>query len=398
MFMAKTKSFVMTEPEPPKEKEPELSPAEKAEVQIQDDDLQEILDTCDTLDLKGGHVKMFLRRRGETESAYVGKMSIEAFRNDGLDTLAAGPGGGDYTFKFCDSNGQFVKGRSLAIDPRFKGNLGVEKSVVVAPPDDDRLIKALEKMKPAAPADNGAANMMPLIITLITESNKTIAMLMSENQKSTNAILAGLINAIGEKKGTDPALLELIKQRTDKTPMAEALETVIALRELTDSVGGKDKEDTLEKFMKYAGPPLLGLLARGQPQMQMLQPAAPQAQPHSQANVQAAVAETPPPTSAAAATSAPTPEPKLTPFVPLLLTAARKGTPPDAYYDVICDNITDEQFDKLVEELETPTWFESLFGTAMEVVAQKPWFEKLRAVFLTDEVFEGDKESEKAKE
>ena len=390
MAKRQNKSFVTPPPEGAELPNPaelhELTAAEVAEIREEQDDVDEIYQTCESLDLRGGHVKMFLRRTGETDQSYVGKMAIDTFRMDGLDTLAAGPGGGDYLFKFCDSNGKIVKQRSLRIDPRFKGSLGNEPAAPAKPDAEDRIATLVEKLKPA-PADQ---NMMPLMITLITESQKTMVTLMAENQKSTNTILTGLMAAISQsaaKPATDPLLLEMIRQKTDKTPLLETIEAMVALRSLQEGEA-PEREDMVEKLIKTMGPTLLNILAqRSQPQPM---PATVAVEPPRAIAAEPAAASGAAGVNGATATP-PGPEPKLTAFIPMLLNAARKGTPPDAYYEVICDNISDEQLDKLVEELDMPTWFESLFGTHPEVLAQKAWLEKLRAVFL-----EADKIEEEA--
>jgi len=382
------KSFVTPPPEELEvqnpEELPELTAAEVAEAQEEQDDVDEIYETCESLDLKGGHVKMFLRRPGETEQSYVGKMPIDTFRMDGLDTLAAGPGGGDYLFKFCDSNGKIVKQRSLRIDSRFKGNLGAVEAPAPAKPDaEDRIVQLVEKLKPA-PADQ---NMMPLMITLITESQKTMVTLMAENQKSTNTILTGLMAAISQsaaKPATDPLLLEMIRTKTDKTPLLETIEAMVALRSLQEGEA-PSKPDMVEKLITTMGPTLINILARQQQQSQPMPSTVAVEAPRAIAS------EAPAASGAAGANGAPGPEPKLATFIPMLLNAARKGTPPAAYYEVICDNIPEDQLDKLIDELETPGWFESLFGTHPEVLAQKAWLEKLRQVFL-----DADAEGEEA--
>lgn len=383
--MSKKKSFT-TAPDGEgdyagEEKSPPPTFAEQAEQGIVDDDLQTILDTCDSVGLTGGHVKMFLRRKGETEGAYVGKMSIETFRADGLDTLAAGPGGGDYTFKFCDSNGQFVKQRSMSIDPRFKGNLGNEPVAAAKPDAEDRFEKLVEKLKPA-PQDT---NMMQMFLAMITSANqnaleaqKTMVTMMVEGQKSSNAILAAMMASMN-KPATDPVLLEMIRQKTDKTPLVETIEAMVALKSLQDEGGGDRKSEMLEKAITAFGPALMAMMSK-QP---MMLPTQPQQLPEQTARVvPGPVAQN---SSTLESEATKSTKPKLGEFIPMLLNAARKQTPPAVYYEVICDTISTEQLDELCVELERDTWFETLFGSHGEVTAQRQWFEKLREAFLVDD-------------
>ncbi len=369
---------------PDADQEPEqlpLSPAELAELAEDNDNLQEILDTCEALDLRGGHVKMFLRRKGDTEGNYVGKMSVEAFRKDGLDTLAAGPGGGEYVFKFCDSDGRFVKQRSLGIDPRFKGNLGEPPPASLPPPPVD-FDKLAEKLKPA-PVDNTGTTQ--IIVAMIDANQKTLTSMMTAIAAMNNRPPPEPAKpAPSAAESIMPVLLEMIRQKTDKTPLVETIEAMAALQSMQDGGGGKD--DMIEKLVKNLGPPLLALMAARQappPPVMTVEP------PPRLADT--AGASTGAPAAGPATPPPPLPnEPKLAPFIPMLLNAARKGTPPAAYYEVIADNITDQQLDELIVELEKDSWFDSLFGSHTEVMAQKDWFEKLRAVFLADDVFVDD--------
>jgi hypothetical protein len=371
--MAKRKPFV-TEPEPEPELEQAALPAEEQAEQFVDDGVQKIFELLRTLNLSGGRVRIFLKRPNVLKSGYVGDMTIEQFEDDGLETLKRMYGGGDYSLQFCDGeSGKIVAQRGFTIDPRFRGEIDVELKASDKPADD-RLATAIAAIRPAE--QKQPENMMPLLITLITESNKTIASMMSANQAATNTILTGLMQAITSaqtKPGTDPVLLELIRQKTDKTPISETIEAFATLRDLTANGEPKEKEDMIEKVVKVFGPALASFFARqGMPVVPHMQLAPSPQQPQPQA--------APPPAANGAAVE----EPKLAQFTGLLLNAANRGTPAENYYDVIVDNITDDQFDTLITELKKPDWLENLFGNIPPVIAQKAWFEKLRAAFLED--------------
>jgi hypothetical protein len=370
----KNKSFVTP---PPEEEAQQEATLEQEPAEYIDNSVQKIYDLLQSLDISGGKCRIYLKRQTQIRPAYIGEMSIETFRDDGLETLKRTYGGGDYTFQFVDSTGQYLKAASLTIDPRFKGEMDAPPKEAAPPPDEDRLEKIVEKLKPAPDG-----NMMPLMITLITESQKTMVALMAENQKATNTILTGLMATISQasnKPATDPLLLEMIRQKTDKTPLLETIEAMVALRSLQEGEQAP-KPDMVEKLITTMGPTLMNILARQQQQ----QPPPPPTVTIEQ--TRAIGAEAPAASGAGQAApgvnGAPGAEPKLKDFIPMLLNAARKGTPPAAYYEVICDNIPDDQLEKLIVELETPGWFESLFGSHPEVVAQKAWLEKLRLVFL----------------
>ncbi len=369
--MGKRKSFVL---EPEQEAAEELPPPaeEQAEV-FADDSVNKIFSVLATMNLSGGKVGIHLKRPNALKVSYEGYMTIEQFKEDGLETLKNTYGGGDYTLQFQDSNGKFVTSQNISIDPRFKGSV----EPTAAPPeklDEDRIVTAIEKNRPA---DNQGAGMMPLMITMFVESNKTLAAMLTANQQANSTLLSGMMSALTAaqtKPATDPVLLEFIRQKSDKTPISETIEAFATLRDLTSNGEPKEKEDMIEKFVKLVGPSLVGFFTRqGMPMM----PPPPQLDAGQQAPQQQA----PPPPATGAA---PDDGPKLVQFTGMLLNAARRGTPAENYYDVIVDNITDDQFDLLITELKKENWLETLFGNFPEVLAQKAWFEKLRAAFLED--------------
>lgn len=391
--MGKTKLKII---KPEDEAEQQEEPAED----YIDDSVQKIFELLKGLNISGGKCRIYLKRPNQMKAGYLGEMSVETFQEDGLETLKMKYGGGDYTFQFADSSGQFLKQAGLTIDPRFKGEIDAEKPP--APPDEERIEKIVEKLKPPA-QDTSLMQMMMTMVSAAQQaaaaSQASMITVMVEGQKSMAALMTA-IAAAGEKKGTDPALLELIKQKTDKTPLTETIEAMTMLAEMQNGGAGKEKEDMVEKFIKLAGPTLVNFLTTRMAMPPLPPPQMLTAQEMATATGAAQGGGPPPPPTAVSAAPAPGPngpEPKLAFFIPMLLNAARKGTEPAAYYEVICDNISDEQLDKLTEELETPGWFESLFGTHEQVVAQKAWLEKLRLVFLEEPEAEAPAKQEAAK-
>jgi len=352
------------------------APAEVQSEQYIDEGIQKVFRVLKGLNLSGGKVGIFLKRSNTLKSGYVGEMPLEQFQMDGFETLKRLYGGGEYNLQFKDGQGVIVTQAPLTIDPRFKGEIDAEKATPEKPDTEDRLEKLVEKLKPA-PTDN---SMTQILVAMIDANSKTLTAMMSA--------IAAMNNRPAPPPPppppqTDaivlPVLLEMIRAKTDKTPLVETIEAMAVLKSMQE--GEAPRDDMVEKLIKTMGPTLLQILARQAPQ--------PQPMPATVAveQTRAAIAGEAPAASGAAGANgagpgAPGQEPKLATFIPMLLNAARKGTPPAAYYEVICDNIPDDQFDKLIGELETPGWFESLFGTHPEVIAQRPWLEKLRLVFL----------------
>lgn len=379
----------------------EIQAGEEQEEQYLDASVQKVFELLKGLNISGGGCRCYLKRPGSIKAGYIGEMTVEQFMQDGLETLKSKFGGGDYTFQFTDSSGQFLKQASLFVDPSFKG---IEPPAPAVPgeKDEERIDKIVERLKPP-PQDTSLLQIMMTMVTTAQQATQAtqqnMMLMMAENQKSMVGLMTA-IAAAGEKKGTDPALLELIKQKTDKTPLTETIEAMTMLAEMQNGGGGKEKEDMVEKFIKLAGPTLVNFLTTRMAMPPLPPPQMLTAQELATATGAAQGGGPPPPptaVSAAPASESNGPGPKLSFFIPMLLNAARKGTEPAAYYEVICDNISEDQLDKLVDELETPGWFESLFGTHEQVVAQKAWLEKLRLVFLEEPEAEATEKQEAGK-
>lgn len=364
--MAK-KQFV-TAPEPVEETQPE--PAEEQVEVFADDSVQKIFSVLSTMNLSGGKVGIHLKRPNALKTTYEGYMTIEQFKEDGLETLKTTYGGGDYTLQFQDSNGKFVTSQNISIDPRFKGSIETPPAVNPSGGDklgDDRLATALDKLRPAQPDNNG---MSQILVAMIDANQKTLTAMMTAIAAQNKPAPPPPV-----QEPVLPILLELIRQKTDKTPISETIEAFATLRDLTSNGEPKEKEDMIEKFVKLVGPPLVSFFTRqGMP---MMPPPAQLASGHGPQHQQAAP-------SPATNGAAPPSEPKLAQFTGLLLNAARRGTPAENYFDVVVDNITEVEFDTLVTELKKPDWLETLFGNHPDVIAQKGWFEKLRTTFLEE--------------
>jgi hypothetical protein len=367
------------------------APAEVQSEQYIDEGIQKVFRVLKGLNLSGGKVGIFLKRSNTLKAGYVGEMPLEQFQMDGFETLKRLYGGGDYMLQFKDGQGVIVTQAPLMIDPRFKGEIDApERQLAPEKPDtEDRLAQLVEKLKPAAQDNN---SMTQILVAMIDSNQKTLTAMMSAIATMNSR------PAPPPPPPTDaivlPVLLEMIRAKTDKTPLVETIEAMAVLKSMQE--GAEPRDDMVEKLIKTMGPTLLNILARQQQQ--------PQPMPATVAveATRAIAGEAPAASGAAGANGATAPapgqEPKLTAFIPMLLNAARKGTPPAAYYEVICDNVPDDQLDKLIEELLTPGWFESLFGTHPDVIAQKPWLEKLRAVFLdADEAEEAAAAGKEAK-
>jgi hypothetical protein len=326
---------------------------------------------------KGGKIRV--ERKGPLDSNYqwVHTMAAEDWAKAGTDGMLEyfrnNFGGGDYRAMTHRANGKTYKQFTFSIDRRYKGALDEDQiramqdnkrgnTTVITPPAADSL-KSSDMIKIMEMASDKSDKMMALVMTM-----------MAKSQETTATMMAAMITAMGNKQaqapvvtpGLDPVIAELLKQKVNASPMTEVLETMRALKELQEPTSQETKEDTMfDKVMKAAGAFIPALSGMAQ---QAIAPAAPQQQlPQGQPGVLGALPH------------------ELQLGINQLLRAARRGSDPVLYADLIIDQLTEnpQHFQLLRAILTDPAWKAKLFGDEQKVADIAPWLEELRSLILT---------------
>lgn len=319
---------------------------------------------------KGGKIR--IERKGPTDSSYawISTIPVEDWVKTGSDGMMEyfknNFGGGEYRCMSHRADGRTYKGFTFSIDRRFKGALDEDQiramqdnkrgSSVIIPPAPQDGFKPADMLKLMEMSNNKSDQMMALVMTM-----------MSKSQESTVAMMTAMFTAMGNRQqatapsGLDPVIAEILKQKVDRSPMTEVLETMRALKELQEPVNPEPKEDDmLSKIMKMAGTVL--------PALTGLQP------PPQLVNGQ-------PPQSSGVVNALPM---AIQLGIGQLLKAARKGADPVLYADLIIDQLDDPQhFATLKAILTDPTWKAKLFGDERTVADISPWLEELRKLILS---------------
>lgn len=303
-------------------------------------------------------------------------------------------GGGDYKCQTFRANGQMYKPFEFSIDHRFRGKL-----------DDDEIRKLsgepsskreengtlmMELFRTLRQKDEGGlkmGDMMSLVEKATGRSEQTMMLMMTMMTKSMEvaqsnmaSMMTVLATALSGNKGQDNSalLLELIKQKQERTPLNETLELVKQVKDIFDT--GKDDEpedDVFAKIGRIVGPALKGLTQGQTP--------APAEGGNGQAQIAAAS------------------QPKLGGLYAVLplhfrmmfdaaFRAAVKNSDPALYAELIYDQIDERGLAILREHLTPDDWCAKLFGDENAVANIRPWLDELRNLLLTDESTPGNAE------
>lgn len=345
---------------------------------------------------KGGKIRV--KRKGKLDQTfqYVATIKADDWDSEGsVEWCKKMFGGGDYECQTFRANGQMYKPFTFSIDYRYKGELDEDaiKKLAEAPAKDgETMTKMLEFM-----GNRNDGMKMTDMVAIMQDSSKTqmqtMMMMMTMQQKSSEqsalmqmqmmtAMMSALTSAMAGKPatgGTDALLLELIKQKQERSPMSETLEMMAQIKDLFDKPPKEEKEeDMFSKIVKIGAPLLSGLVGGGfqppaaAPRPQVTappagQPVEPEQQPEQ------------PPRLGGLYATLPMGQRM---FFDSMLGAATRDAEPAVYADLIIDQTPPDQLPALKEILTGPDWCAKLFGDERHVASIRPWLEELRQMIL----------------
>lgn len=332
------------------------------------DDISKLQSLLKELDMSGGVARIFRQRPGQADYPYLSEMPIDAFSLENLKRIF---GGGKYLVRFAAKGGRYVRSIRFAIDNCFKG----EMDTVNTPPtpaatqqtnDNSALLAFMMQQQQSQQQQQQA--MMTLMITMMTESQRSMAGVMSAALGGKQAPSEPASKFIEVMM---PMLTESMKPRGGLTELAE---TVKLTKELIGPPQEKEeKDDMLERLMTVGAPLLGAFMNRGQ---------APQPQPQPRPVAPAAPAALPPTQEQLAQAKAQDLLNKLRFVTPILVRAAKKGAYIDSYLDILDDSLDDEGYEMLTFMLQRDDWVTTLFNDNPEVIANRKWFDDLREAIL----------------
>ena len=358
---------------------------EEKDILVQEKDI-ELIDKIILSDdmQKGGIIR--IERRGPLEQnwSFVCKLPAEQWgdTNDRIEWCKNMFGGGEYNCRTFRANGQMYKSFAFAIDPRYQGKLDKDEIQRLNDRTDkgDGLTKILESMAPKPGDGLRVSDMLNMMDRQNNKGEQAMAMMMTMMVKSMEVSAQqnmGMMTALatmfaGKSNGSDnqAILLELIKQKQERTPMTETLEMMKSVKEIFGD-GNKDeeKDDMWSKIGRIAGPVLTGIMAGGQPK------AGPTPTP-------TAGQPAPPPRQIPAGMVYQLP-PQYQVMLKLGLSAAERGSDPALYYDLLVDNMGDDGIKMLQQALTGDDWCAKMFGDEAQVAHIRPWLDELRSLIIT---------------
>jgi len=249
---------------------------------------------------------------------------------------------------------------------------------------------------------NGSNQTMSMMMTMMdratAQQNSQMMMMMNmmnETSKQNIAMMGGMFTALSAAMGKPapdpsasmmPLLIEMVKSSAN-TKGGDIQQVISAVRDLSALAKGEpapkeEKEDDMfDKVLKYGGPIVTALLTKTPLQMPgavASQPIPPGGPIIDMNNPQ--VAQVP---SSAPSTPAQTEMlQKVNLYMEVLIGAAEKRSDPATYAELVSDMLTDEHFNVLIAELNSPDWFAKLASGNPRIIAQQAWFTGLRQELL----------------
>lgn len=363
---------------------------ERARRTMRDMNLEEIdREKIDKIILQGGFQnggKIRMERRGPLDQEYYYLCTISADQwgntEDRLERTKKMFGGGEYLCRAFRKDGKTMGSFEFKIDPRFKGQLDEqqirEKSGLTERNVDD----LISRLTPAAPQGIAAGELLAIMDKASSKSEGTMTMMMTMMMKSMEiaaqqnaAMFTAMAGIFGGKQtqNSEAVLIELIKNSTQRTPVAETIQMMKELNNLSrddDDFPPEKEESDLMKILKYAGPVLAGLMQGG---------AGGRTPPG--ATVSAPLPPLPNlPNAAAMQTDG------LAAILPLLMGklihAAERNSDAGLYADLILDQLSDDQVATLCGLLTPADWCAKIGLDERMVAHVRPWLEELRRLIL----------------
>lgn len=365
--------------------EPETTETIQESVEVQE--LKKIEEVLSAAEVSGGTVRLERKGPSDLKWQFIGKIKVEDFSQDHIRSVY---GGGDYRAQTFRSNGSFYKRFEFTIDYRFKGSM----DFVPALPDGTKP-DALAAQIAAQSGQSTKALMDVMAQSQQQNQNNMMLMMniMQENSKTTIAMMGGMFqalsSALAKPQGDQssqwlPLMIEMVKSNAGKPATGgggtDIKDMIAAVRDLQALAKGEkppeeEKEDMLDKVLKYGGPIVTALLTRTPLQMPGAVP--PPSGP---------IIDTQPPEPKVIPPTTPRSAPaadkalmeKINTYMELLISGAERNGDPGAYASMIGDMLSDEHFATLLGELEAPDWFEKIAGGNPRIMNQREWFTNLR--------------------
>lgn len=330
------------------------------------DDISKLQSLLKELDMSGGVARIFRQRPGQADYPYLSEMPIDAFSLENLKRIF---GGGKYLVRFAAKGGRYVRSIRFAIDNCFKGEMDTVPAAAapVQQQNDNSALLAF-MMQQQQNQQQSQQAMMTLMITMMTESQKSMAGVMA-------AALGGKSPSEPSSKFIEVMMPMLTESMKPRGGIQELAETVKLTKELMGppQPEKEEKDDMLERLMTVGAPLLGAFMNRGQ---------APQPQPQARPVAPATPAALPPTQEQLAQAKAQDLLNKLRFVTPVLVRAARKGAYLDSYLDILDDSLDDEGYEMLTFMLQRDDWITTLFADNPDVIANRKWFDGLREAIL----------------
>lgn len=339
--------------------------------------------------LKGGSVS--IKRKGPTEANYKYCQNVPASEYS-IEWLQRTYGGGDYLLDLKRANGTFYRSKiPVSIDYRHKGIMDLKPD---QPANAPVVIQGGQD-------NSGMMGMFQLMSQQAQASNQLMMTMMIESQKSMAHVIAAIVG--GKNNAPPEPMHKLLEAATGLIgiqgkpggSMSETLELVKTVKELF-SGESPEKDDGIMGLIKQFAPALvpafMGMMnqQRGGQTIQM--PPNPPQHIQSERVPENRTAIPTPAGSQEVVVNDESPEMKkkllimaLRAKIPMLVNAARRGSDPTTYYNLVDDLLNDSEFQQLVELLKGEDWLKVLFDEHPEVMQAREWFMELRRLFLEDD-------------
>jgi hypothetical protein len=337
---------------------------------------------------KGGKIRVTRKGPLDHTYQYITTIPADSWNSEAsFEYLKKLYGGGDYKCMTFRANGQLYKPFEFSIDYRCKGQLDEDDIKRLAAEQaggrsssNSDMLKMFELMRSDKPREDGlkSSDLIKLMEMSSQKSDQMMVMMMTmmtESSKNMMGLMTAMMAGQGNKPSIDPVVLELLKAKTEKTPITEVLETMKAIKELTAGDQKETEEKPFwEKLLTTAAPAVLGTMF-GQPQS--AQPPVPQ-----------------PPQVTAPASSEQIDQPTadmlnnymVRIFLNKVLVAAIENKDPALYADMIIETLSSEQLQMLRGVLTQSDWTVKLFGTDQRVAGCLDWLNELKQLLLSDEL------------
>lgn len=348
------------EPDEPSSGRSDASDGE--EYEAQDEQLAKIATILENNSLKDGDVIVLRKTKSDIKSQFCGTVPTDEFE---VGEVIGRFGGGRYTFKFRNSDKQFVTQGSLDVDPRLKGTIDdAPTPATIQPVADSKDVMGV-LMTMLAQSQQAAASANAQMVQVVTAA-------LATKQEPPNILgqLAPIISAAA------PLLGRLVEPRGPIASVKDVLDVIQHAKSLGDGGGGEGSGggewggilQAIGAFaQRAAASPAPGV------QVDTATPAASQIAAIPAANGQ------PEDMNAILSTYA------KAVLLPRLTRAAQRESDPASYADVLLDEL--EQLppayvSAVTEALKDVNWRNRLFG--QNPLPYDPWFVELREQLLDD--------------